>query len=120
MNHGIDYRGCEEGQTIPQSHFDDCDARLDSLDDRLQGLNIEPSPAWPKRGSEYFDAAHELRAKLDSLRWMLRVARHLSSSTRERVIVKITNSLDQLERAIDVCEQGMSVLPPIELPDLTL
>jgi hypothetical protein len=29
------------------------------------------------------------------------------------------NSLGQLERAIDICEQGVSVLPLIELPDLT-
>ena len=116
----IDYQSCEDGRTVPQAHFDDCDARLDALDARLQALNIEASSAWPKAGSGYCDAVRDLRAKLDSLRWLFRVARHLSGSARERVIANITNSVSQLERAIAICEQGTSVLPRIELPDLTV
>lgn len=109
MDEQFEFRNYTEGLSNPELHEDPKNqssiehfqARLDELDDRLRNLNVESPLAWPKNGAQFFDAALDLRVKVDAVRWMLRVAKHLNGAARERVILTITNSLAQLAKAVE-------------------
>ena len=77
------------------------EARLQDMESRIQSLKVQSPLPWPTSREKLFDAALDLRVKLDAVRWMLRVSKHLSGQARERVILTITNSLTQLEKAVE-------------------
>ena len=81
--------------------LDALEARLQDLEHRVQSLKVNSPLPWPTSREKIFDAALDLRVKLDAVRWMMRVSKHLSGQTRERVVLTITNSLIQLEKAVE-------------------
>ena len=42
----------------------------------------------------------ELRVKAEAARWMLRVAKHLTGPTREKVFTAVQKSLDDIEKIV--------------------
>jgi hypothetical protein len=82
--------------------LDDFDARLKALHDRIKDLDVESRLVWLKSGPHVYDAALDLSVKVEAVRWMLRVAKHVNGSARERIMLTVANSLDQLEHAVDV------------------
>jgi len=84
----------------PDFSLDALEARLQELENRVQELKAGSPLPWPASRSRIFDAALDLRVKVDAVRWMLRVSKHLDGPARERVILTIANSLAQLEKAM--------------------
>jgi hypothetical protein len=79
--------------------------RLQQLNDRLQNVNAASYLIWLKSGVHRFDPVLDLRVKVEAVRWMLRIAKHLNDGARETVCLTVMNSLDQLEKAV---ESGVS------------
>jgi hypothetical protein len=79
--------------------------RLQQLNDRLQNVNAASYLIWLKSGVHRFDPVLDLRVKVEAVRWMLRIAKHLNDGARETVFLTVMNSLDQLEKAV---ESGVS------------
>lgn len=80
---------------------EDFEARLQELHDRLEDLNADSTLVSFDGRPHVFDAALDLRVKVEAVRWMLRVAKHLAEPARQPVLATIGNSLDQLERAFE-------------------
>ena len=80
---------------------EDFEARLQELYDRLEDLNADSTLVSFDGRPHVFDAALDLRVKVEAVRWMLRVAKHLAEPARQPVLTTIGNSLDQLERAFE-------------------
>ncbi|MGA2509199.1 MAG: hypothetical protein ABSG27_03145 [Candidatus Acidiferrales bacterium] len=80
---------------------EDFEARLQELYDRLEDLNADSTLVSFDGRPHVFDAALDLRVKVEAVRWMLRVAKHLAEPARQPVLATIGNSLDQLERAFE-------------------
>ncbi len=52
-------------------------------------------------GPYIYDPDLNLRVKVEAVRWMLRIAKHMSEPAREVVFLRIENSLRQLEAAVE-------------------
>ncbi|HTR47413.1 MAG TPA: hypothetical protein VMM16_08525 [Verrucomicrobiae bacterium] len=77
------------------------EARLQDIEQRLASLHADSSPVSLKSGPDTLNTALDLRVKIDAVRWMLRVAKHLAGSSRERVLQTVRASLDQLETTVE-------------------
>jgi len=81
--------------------LEDFETRLQHLENRLQDLDIDSRLVFLKSGPHVFDAVLDLRVKVDAVRWMLRVARHVDDPGRARIFMTVANSIDQLEDALE-------------------
>jgi len=82
-------------------HVGELEARLEDLSERVPYFNGEPEHVSLKSGSRVFDPVLDLRVKVEAVRWMLRVAKHVQDPARERILIAVNSSLDQLERAVN-------------------
>jgi hypothetical protein len=89
-----------ESQPVPSEDFrlQELDARLQHLSGRLPSAEAPSEAAGLRSRRHTSDSISDLRAKMDGVRWMLRVAKHTEEPARERILVTISDSLDQLER----------------------
>ena len=76
--------------------------RLDTLRQRLRNLEVPSSLVWLEDRPHIFDAALDLRVKVEAVHLMLRAAELLSDSDKEKVLLTVRNSLDQLEKAVEL------------------
>ena len=67
----------------------EAEQRLEDLSSRLQDLNAASHLIWLKSGLDNRDPVLDLRNKVESVRWMLRIAKHLSTSAREMLFANI-------------------------------
>lgn len=81
-------------------HLQELEARLQGFSDRLPSFHAD-SEVCLNSGPHIFDPVLDLRVKVDAVRWMLRVAKHMEGPAHERILTTARDSLDQLERAID-------------------
>src|SRR5579863_4321882 len=85
----------------PELRTADVENRLQELNQRIDNLSAASYLVWLKAGPHVFDPMLDLRVKVEAVRWMMRIAKHLKSSKRETVFLTIKNSLNHLEEAID-------------------
>jgi hypothetical protein len=76
-------------------------ARLQDVSERLPNLDVDPEFMPRESGVQAFGPAFDLCAKVDAVRWMLRVAKHVQDPARERILLRANSTLDQLERAVN-------------------
>jgi hypothetical protein len=95
--------GKQQSVSQPEARFlrrnefhNELEARLQDLSERLPNLNADVE-LNPLKG----ELALDLRAKVDAVRWMLRIAKHVQDPARERILLTVNSSLDQLERAVN-------------------
>lgn len=79
--------------------------RLEEIDARLQELHVAANLVWLKKGLDNRDPVTDLRTKVESVRWMLRIAKHLKAAARQMLFSTIQSSLNQIERTIDIGAQ---------------
>jgi len=92
-----------ESHPVPTESFrlQELDARLQDLSGRLPGGDAPSGVVCLNGHPHSSDSASDVRLKMDAVRWMLRVAKHTEDPARERILVMIKDSLDQLERVFD-------------------
>jgi hypothetical protein len=79
---------------------DDFEGRLDYLESRAKVMQADPSIVWVKSQPHIYDANLDLQVKIEAIRWMVRVSKHLEEPARQRVLVTIRKSIDDLERSV--------------------
>ena len=80
----------------------DVEQRLDTLRERVHNLRADSSLVWLEDGLHIFDPALDLRVKVEAVRLMLRAAELFSDSDKEKILLTVRNSLDQLEKAVEL------------------
>ena len=80
----------------------DVEQRLDTLRQRVRNLKADSSVVWLEDRLHIFDPALDLRVKVEAVHLMLRAAELLSDSDKEKVLLTVRNSLDQLEKAVEL------------------
>ncbi|MGB9070090.1 MAG: hypothetical protein WCC21_16090 [Candidatus Acidiferrales bacterium] len=83
-----------------QSQEAEIEARIQQLDDRIGNLDLDSRLVWLKTGPHVYSPELDFSVKVEAVRWMLRIAKHLQDSAREVVFLRIENSLRQLERSL--------------------
>src|ERR1039458_1903452 len=86
-------------------HAAEVEERLQNLNKRLANGSAASHLVRLKSGVHRFDPVLDLRVKVEAVRWMLRIAKHLNDHARETVFFTVMNSLDQLAKAV---ESGVS------------
>jgi hypothetical protein len=84
-------------------HFDenDIEARIERLTKRFDKISAASHLVWLQSGPHIFDPALDLSVKIESIRWMLRVAKPMSEPAQEVMFLRIENSLRKLEAEVD-------------------
>lgn len=80
----------------------DVEQRLDTLRQRVRNLEADSSLVWLEDRPHIFDPALDLRVKVEAVHLILRAAELLSDSDKEKVLLTVRNSLDQLEKAVEL------------------
>ncbi|MGB8789139.1 MAG: hypothetical protein WCC98_15860 [Candidatus Acidiferrales bacterium] len=74
--------------------------RLNILSNRFEAGDSASCNVWPMvTTARLSEPGDSLRVKIEAVRWMLRVAKHLNDAARGKVLLTINRSLDDLERA---------------------
>lgn len=90
------------GNTASSAQTSDVEYRLDTLRQRVCTLKADSSLVWVEDRLHIFDPVVDLRVKVEAVRLMLRAAELLSDSDKEKVLLTVRNSLDQLEKAVEL------------------
>lgn len=88
--------------TASSTQTSDVEYRLDTLRQRVCNLQADSSLVWLDDRLHIFDPALDLRVKVEAVHLMLRAAELLSDSDKEKVLLTVRNSLDQLEKAVEL------------------
>jgi hypothetical protein len=80
------------------------EARIQQLNDQIDDLDSGSRLIWLKTGPHIYNADFDLSVKVEAVRWMLRIARHMQNSAREVMFLRIQNSLNKLEKALASAE----------------
>jgi hypothetical protein len=88
--------------TASSTQTSDVEYRLYALRQRVRNLEADSSLVWLEDRLHIFDPALDLRVKVETVHLMLRAAELLSDSDKEKVLLTVRNSLDQLEKAVEL------------------
>jgi hypothetical protein len=80
---------------------EEVEARIQHVCDRYKNLNSASRTVWLESGPHICNPELDLHVKVEAVRWMLRIAKHMSEPAREVVFLRIENSLRQLESAVE-------------------
>jgi hypothetical protein len=80
------------------------EVRIRHLGDQIENLNANSHVVWLKTGPHIYNSELDLSVKVEAIRWMLRIAKNMHHSAREVILIRIQNSLDQLEQTLEVTE----------------
>jgi len=78
----------------------DLNFRLNKISSLVDKLGTVPYYVWLEKTVQTCDRAQDLRVKVEAVRWMLRIAKHLNSVAREKVMSTTDKTLDDLERVV--------------------
>lgn len=90
----------ENGASSAQTS--DVEYRLDALRQRVRDLKADSSLVWLEGRLHIFDPVLDLRVQVEAVHLMLRAAELLSDPDKEKVLLTVRNSLDQLEKAVEL------------------
>jgi hypothetical protein len=77
------------------------ESRLNRLVVRVKDIPTALEPEWRAENPNACPPAQDLGVKTEAARWMLRVAKHLDGHTRERVLLAVLRSLEEIENIVD-------------------
>jgi hypothetical protein len=75
--------------------------RIERLDDQIENLDVESRLVWLKSGPHVYSPEFDLSVKVEAIRWMLRIAKHMNESARQAVFARVDRSLRQIELALE-------------------
>jgi hypothetical protein len=79
------------------------EARIQKICENFKDLSAAPQPVMMKSGEHMYNPEVDLCVKLETVRWMLRIAKHMSEPAREVVLLRVENSLRKLEATVESC-----------------
>jgi hypothetical protein len=77
------------------------EARIQRICDRYNDLDSASQPVRLKSGPHTYNPELDLCVKVEAVRWMLRIAKHMSEPAREVVLLRAENSLRKLEAIVE-------------------
>lgn len=80
------------------------EARIERLDDQIDNLELDSRVVWLKSGPHVYSPEFDLSVKVEAIRWMLRIAKHMHESARQAVFTRVDKSLRQIELALEANE----------------
>ena len=75
--------------------------RIDAMTHVVEGMRAAPYQVLRGGTMQVCDPVNDLRVKVEAVRWMLRIAKHLNGVARELVMATVTKSVEDLEFAIE-------------------
>jgi len=75
--------------------------RIERLAGLVEGLRSAPYYVWLADQVHLCDAAGDLRVKVEALKWMFRIAKHMNGDARIMVMATVSKSVDDLEVAVE-------------------
>jgi len=75
--------------------------RIERLAGLVEGLRSAPYYVWLADQVHLCDAAGDLRVKVEALKWMFRIAKHMNGDARILVMATVSKSVDDLEVAVE-------------------
>jgi hypothetical protein len=83
--------------------------RIERLAAMVEGLRSTPYYVWLADQVHLCDAAGDLRVKVEALKWMFRIAKHMSGDARIMVMATVSKSVDDLEVAAEAQARANAV-----------
>ncbi len=80
---------------------EEIEARVQRICDRHSDLKANSTQVWLNCEPHTHDPNLDLCVKVEAVRWMLRIAKHMAEPAREVMFLRIENSLRQLEAAVE-------------------
>jgi hypothetical protein len=80
------------------------EARIERLDDQIENIDMESRLVWLNSGPHVYSPEFDFSVKVEAIRWMLRIAKHMHESARQAVFTRVDNSLRQIERSLEANE----------------
>jgi len=80
------------------------EARIERLDDQIENLEMDSRLVWLKTGPHVYSPEFDFSVKVEAIRWMLRIAKHMHESAREAIFSRVDKSLRQIELALEANE----------------
>jgi len=75
--------------------------RIESMSHAVDGLRVTPYQVLRGEKMQLCDPVNDLRVKVEAVRWMVRIGKHLNGVAREMVMATVTKSVEDLELAIE-------------------
>ena len=80
---------------------EEVEARIERVCERYKNLNPASRSVWLKTDPHVCNPELDLHVKVEAVRWMVKIAKHMSEPAREVVLLRIENSLRQLESTVE-------------------
>jgi hypothetical protein len=80
---------------------EEIETRIQHICDRHTDLKANSNRVWLNCEAHTYDPNLDLCVKVEAVRWMLRIAKHMTEPAREVMFLRIENSLRQLEAAVE-------------------
>ena len=105
---GFEHDDKNEEETIPgrptetwRLLAEQLEPRIDAMTHVVDGMRAAPYQVLRAGTMQICDPVNDLRVKVEAVRWMLRIAKHLNGVARELVMATVTKSVEDLEFAIE-------------------
>jgi hypothetical protein len=82
--------------------------RIDNMTRMVEGLHAAPYYVVQAESGKLFDPVNDLRVKVEAVRWMLRIAKHLKGVAREMVMATVARSVSDLETTVETQTRAMA------------
>jgi hypothetical protein len=80
---------------------DQIEVRIQDICERHNNSKSNSNQVWLNCEPHTYDPNLDLCVKVEAVRWMLRIAKHMPEPAREVMFLRIENSLRQLDAAIE-------------------
>ncbi len=75
--------------------------RIDSMSHAVEALKVAPYQVLRGDKMQLCDPVNELRIKVEAVRWMLRIGKHLNGAARATVMGTVSKSVEDLEMVVE-------------------
>jgi hypothetical protein len=82
--------------------------RIDGMSCMVEGLHAAPYYVAQAESGKLVDPVNDLRVKVEAVRWMLRIAKHLNGVAREMVMATVARSVNDLETVVETQTRVMA------------
>jgi hypothetical protein len=82
--------------------------RIDSMSHAVEALKVAPYQVFRGEKMELCDPVNELRIKVEAVKWMLRIGKHLNGIARTSVMGTVSKSVEDLELVVETQARALA------------